>query len=158
MLRSHQVDIFSVCSDPWKPQYAQFSVITFIVIIGSFSFCIQTWWMSHKKIPKKPCLQDFLYFIYFSYTVLIDYWRYKKSVRVINVESFLKKEALEMRLHAKMTTALFNLKKTIQSKDTFLQHRNFPGNEVVSTLFPELRLVKKYNDVFKNTKLETYRC
>ena len=63
-----------------------------------------------------------------------------------------------MRLHAKMTTALFNLKKTIQSKDTFLQHRNFPGNEVVSTLFPELRLVKKYNDVFKNTKLKTYRC
>ena len=63
-----------------------------------------------------------------------------------------------MRLHAKMTTALFNLKKTIQSKDIFLQHRNFPGNEVVSILFPELRLVKKYNDVFKNTKLETYRC
>ena len=33
---------FSVCSHPWKPQYARFSVITFIVIMGSFCFCIQT--------------------------------------------------------------------------------------------------------------------
>ena len=38
MLCSRQVANFSVCSHSWKPQYGRFSVITFIVFIGCFSF------------------------------------------------------------------------------------------------------------------------
>ena len=36
------------------------------------------------------CLHSFLYFIYFSHTVLIDLRREKKALRVANVGSFLK--------------------------------------------------------------------
>ena len=43
MLCSRQVTIFSVCSHPWKPQYA--------------------WFWGTKKTPKKTCPKDFLYFI-----------------------------------------------------------------------------------------------
>ena len=89
-LYSRQVNVFSVCSQPWKSQHARFSVITFTVILGCSSFCIQTRLMARKKIPKKPCPQGFLYFIYFSYTVLIDLRRDKKAQRVTNVGSFFK--------------------------------------------------------------------
>ena len=34
VLCSQQVVIFSACSHLWKPQYARFSAITFIVITG----------------------------------------------------------------------------------------------------------------------------
>ena len=37
VLYSLQVIMFSVCSHLWKPQYARFWVITFIVIIGSLA-------------------------------------------------------------------------------------------------------------------------
>ena len=39
-----------VCSYSWKPQYARFLVMTFIIIIGCFSFCIQIRWMAWKKL------------------------------------------------------------------------------------------------------------
>ena len=66
VLCCRQVAIFSVCSHPWKPQYARFSVTTFIVITGCFSFCILAGLMARKKKPKRPCPQGFLYFTYFS--------------------------------------------------------------------------------------------
>ena len=40
---------FFVCIHPWKLQHARFSVTTFIVIIGCFSFCIQTRRIAQKK-------------------------------------------------------------------------------------------------------------
>ena len=84
-----EVDIFSVWSHPWKP-YVRFSVITFIVIIGCFSFCIQTRWMAQKKVPKKRCPQGSLHFIYFSYAALIALRRDKKALKSVQCWVFFK--------------------------------------------------------------------
>ena len=73
-----------------------------------------------KKILKTPYLQVFLYFICFSYTVLIDLLRDKKVPRVANVGSFLKyttveekrspgNEAEKINYLNKMATSLLNL-------------------------------------------------
>ena len=44
--------IFSVCSHPWKPQYAWFSVKTF-VLVTSCSVSVSRLYERHKKIPQK---------------------------------------------------------------------------------------------------------
>ena len=51
--------------------------------------------MVQKKILEKTCPLIFLYFIYFSYTVLTDLQRDKKALRVTNVRSFLKQATVE---------------------------------------------------------------
>ena len=67
VLCSRQVAIFSVCSHPWKPQYARFSVTTFIVITGCFSFCILAGLMARKKTQKDLVRRAFYFYIFFRY-------------------------------------------------------------------------------------------
>ena len=77
VLCSWQVTIFSVCSHPWKPQYAQFSVITFIVVIGSFISCIQTIWMVQEKNHKETFSVGL--FIFFMFCIYCIDWPAKRQ-------------------------------------------------------------------------------
>ena len=52
---------FLVCSHPWKPQYAWFLVQTLIIIIGCFSFCMQTRWKAQKNSKETLSARVFLF-------------------------------------------------------------------------------------------------
>ena len=62
-----------VCSYPWKPQYAWFSFMTFIVIIGCFSFCSQTKWMAKKKSQRNFVCRAFCILFYCNSKTLYKY-------------------------------------------------------------------------------------
>ena len=177
VLWSQQVTIFCLVSTLETTIYP---VFRHNFITGCFSLYIQTRWMPPKSIPKKPCPLGFLHLYIFHMLYWLTCKEIKKDLMLVFLRiSYHKGEKkpwkwgwesplskwdgnLTLKLivcqNSKYITYLTSKKNIIWLNQTLLQLHNFPGNKVASTLFPELRLVRKYNDVFKKIKLEMCRC